>query len=203
MITQYDIVEFYLTCEVIQLIMIEQGSKNHSTCEFHFAPKLNQWIHQYPISNQTRPDWNDYFLMLAFIVSRRSSCLRKKVGAVLVNDKDVISTGYNGAPTPQKNCLEIGKCYRDKHTIESGTQLERCRASGSHAESNAIALAAKNGHSTRNAILYLYGHLAVCNMCRGIIANSHISKVIHLTDEGKIKIHNVSQDWIQNPLDFK
>ena len=105
-----------------------------------------------------RPDWDEYFLNIATEVAKRSSCFRNNVGAVIVKDKDIISTGYNGAPKHQKNCLEIGYCYRDKHNIESGTHLELCRAVGSHAETNAIALAAKNGHSTDGCTLYLIGH---------------------------------------------
>ena len=168
-----------------------------------FPLKLLQWCSDFPLSHKGRPTWNEYFLLVAFIVSRRSSCLRTKVGAVIVKDKDIISTGYNGAPTPQKNCIEIGNCYRDEHGIESGTQLERCRASGSHAESNAIALAAKNGHSTQNAHLYLYGHTKICNVCKGIIANSRIKRVFHLTEKGEVKIFDIEKDWAINSLDVE
>lgn len=166
-----------------------------------FPEELLKWFHHFPMSIKNRPNWDEYFLMLAFVVSRRSSCLRTKVGAVIVKDRDVISTGYNGAPRPQPNCLEIGSCYRDNNAIQSGTQLENCRASGSHAESNAIALAAKNGHSTKDAILYLYGHTKICNMCCGIIANSHIAQVIHLTDKGIIRRFNIEKDWVKSSLD--
>ena len=112
-----------------------------------------------------RPEWDQYFLNIARVVAERSSCLRNKVGAVIVNNKDIISTGYNGAPQYQKNCIEIGFCYRNKHSIKSGTQLEMCRAVGSHAESNAISLAARNGHSTNKATIYIVGHNFVCNQC--------------------------------------
>ncbi len=168
-----------------------------------FPSQVLQWFHKFPMPSTERPSWDEYFLMMAFVVSRRSSCLRTKVGAVIVKDKDVISTGYNGAPTPQPNCIEIGNCFRNENHITSGTQLERCRASGSHAESNAIALAAKNGHSTLGATLYLYGHSKVCNMCRGIIANSHIARVVHLTDAGDIWMYEVAKDWVKSPLDVE
>ncbi|MHA1583891.1 MAG: deoxycytidylate deaminase [Promethearchaeota archaeon] len=168
-----------------------------------FPKLLLDWFDKFPLQQNKRPTWDEYFLLMAFIVSRRSSCLRKKVGAVIVNEKEVLSTGYNGAPQPQKNCLEIGWCYRDKHHIKSGTQLERCRASGSHAESNAIALAAKNGHSTKGATLYLYGHSFICNVCRGIIANAYINRVVHLKEDGTVKDTAVALDWAQNPLDVK
>lgn len=167
-----------------------------------FPPKLLTWCQQFPYAAANRPDWDEYFLLMAFMVSRRSSCFRKKVGALIVKDKDVISSGYNGAPTPQKSCLELGYCYRNNNEIESGTQLENCRASGSHAESNAIALAAKNGHSTEGATLYLFGHSYICNMCRGMIANAHIARVVHLHENGEIAEFFVQQDWKNNVLDF-
>ena len=166
-----------------------------------FPDELSQWIKKFPLSNTQRPSWDEYFLLLAFIVSRRSSCLRTKVGAVIVKDRDVISTGYNGAPTGQPNCIELKNCYRNENQIKSGTQLERCRASGSHAESNAIALAAKNGHSTKSATLYLYGHTMICNMCRGMITNAHLSQVIHLKDNGQISYIDINQDWGKHVLD--
>ena len=166
-----------------------------------FSPHLLEWCKSFPLDMKSRPSWDEYFLLLAFVVSRRSSCLRTKVGAAIVNVLDVISTGYNGAPTPQKNCIEIGLCYRNEHEIKSGTHLELCRASGSHAESNAIALAAKNGHSTRGATLYIYGHTFVCNMCRGIIANSHIKRVVHLREDGTVEDFIIDQDWARNILD--
>src|SRR4030042_2779829 len=94
-----------------------------------------------------RPTWGEYFLPIPEVVSSRSTCFRNKVGAVIVREKYIVATGYNGAPQHQPNCQEVGYCYREKHQIKSGNQLERCRAVGSNAESNAIALAARNGFS--------------------------------------------------------
>ncbi|MEA1986284.1 MAG: deaminase [Candidatus Marinimicrobia bacterium] len=148
-----------------------------------------------------RPSWDEYFLEIAEVVSRRASCFRNHVGAVIVQDKDIISTGYNGAPAFQKNCLEIGWCYRDRHNIKSGTNLELCRAVGSHAESNAIVLAAKNGHSTSSGTMYLYGHTTICNQCRAIIANANIKKVIQKTPDGEIKTFIPSKDFTVHPID--
>jgi dCMP deaminase len=125
-----------------------------------------------------RPNWNEYFFNIAEEVAKRSSCMRNKVGAVIVKDKNIISTGYNGAPKHQKNCAEIGFCYRDKHKIKSGTSLELCRAVGSHAEANAIALAAKHGHSTKGSIIYIVGHNYICNQCKAMIANAGIQFVL-------------------------
>ncbi|WP_457559428.1 deoxycytidylate deaminase [Candidatus Harpocratesius sp.] len=173
-----------------------------NTNSMAFSNELFNWCENFPYQDNRRPNWDEYFLLLAFIASRRSSCWRKKVGAVIVKDKAVISTGYNGAPAPQINCLELGECYRDVHNIASGTELEKCRASGSHAESNAIALAAKNGHATTGATLYLFGHNYICNVCRGIIANAYISRVVHLKEDGSVVEFNVFKDWNKNPLDL-
>jgi dCMP deaminase len=154
-----------------------------------------KWMQNFPLSTDKRPNWDEYFLLLAFMASRRASCYRRKIGAVIVIDKAVISTGYNGAPNYQPNCLDIGECYRNKHNIKSLTQLELCRGSGSHAESNAIALAAQHGHATKNSTMYICGHQEVCNFCRGIITNARIIKVVHLRDDGIIKEYDVETDW--------
>jgi dCMP deaminase len=148
-----------------------------------------------------RPGWDEYFLNIAKVVATRSSCLRRQVGAVIVNNKDIVSTGYNGAPQYQKNSIEIGYCYRDKHKIKSGTQLELCRAVGSHAESNAIALAARNGHATNNATIYISGHEFVCNQCKAQIANANIRRVVLERPGGKIVECIPEKDWTVHPVD--
>ncbi len=78
-----------------------------------FPKNMFKWMNDFPVIANQRPTWDEYFMLIAFIVSRRSSCLRNKVGAVIVKDRDTISTGYNGAPFPQQTCLEIGVCYRN------------------------------------------------------------------------------------------
>lgn len=148
-----------------------------------------------------RPDWDQYFINIARVVAERSSCLRNHVGAVIARNKDIISTGYNGAPQFQKNCLEIGFCYRNKNNIKSGTQLERCRAVGSHAESNAISLAARNGHSTDKATIYIVGHNIVCNQCKALIANANIIRVVQLDANGKVHVFKPKEDWKVHPID--
>ncbi|HOJ64608.1 MAG TPA: deaminase [Spirochaetota bacterium] len=150
---------------------------------------------------ENRPTWDQYFLNIAKAVSTRSSCLRNKVGAVIVRDKDIISTGYNGAPQYQKNCLEIGYCYRNKKNILSGTQLEKCRAVGSHAEANAITLAARNGHSTKDGTIYIVGHNFVCNQCKALIANANIKRVVLLKVDGTIVEFFPEKDWNVHPID--
>lgn len=150
-----------------------------------------------------RPVWDEYFINIAKVVAERSSCLRNNVGAVIVRNKDIISTGYNGSPQYQKNCLEIGYCYRNKNNIQSGTQLERCRAVGSHAESNAISLAARNGHSTDNATIYIVGHNVVCNQCKALIANANIIRVVLLDTKGNKHEYLPDKDWNIHPIDLE
>lgn len=150
-----------------------------------------------------RPTWNNYFINIAEAVAKRSSCLRNSVGAVIVKGKDIISTGYNGAPRYQKNCLEIGSCYRNENKIKSGTQLESCRAVGSHAESNAISLAARNGHSTQGSTIYIVGHNVVCNQCKAMIANANIEWVSLKNVAGKVKTFFPAADWKIHPIDEK
>lgn len=150
-----------------------------------------------------RPNWDRYFLDIAKVVSERASCLRNKVGAVIVNQKDIISTGYNGAPTYQKNCLEIGYCFRNQNRIPSGSQLEQCRAVGSHAEANAISLAARNGHSTNGSTIYIVGHYFCCNQCKALIANANIKRVVLEDPTGKWMEYFPERDWTIHPIDEK
>jgi dCMP deaminase len=149
-----------------------------------------------------RPDWDNYFLNISKVVASRSSCHRNKVGAVIVKDKNILSSGYNGAPTHQRNCLEIRNCYRNENGIKSGTQLEMCRASGSHAESNAICLAAKNGMSVKDATIYIVGHNYICNMCKAMIANSGIKEFVLLSTDGSILQGLVAWEWFNHPIDL-
>ena len=148
-----------------------------------------------------RPDWDSYFLNFARVASTRSACFRNQVGAVIVNDKSVVSTGYNGAPRFQPNCQEMGFCYRDQNQIVSGTQLELCRAVGSHAESNAIALAARDGHATNNCTIYIVGHKTICNQCRAQIANCGIHRVLLEDPDGNRLEFFPSRDWTVHPID--
>ncbi|MCR4440482.1 MAG: dCMP deaminase family protein [bacterium] len=151
--------------------------------------------------DSSRPSWDDYFLNVAAVVATRSSCLRTKVGAVIVRDRDIVSTGYNGAPKYQPHCLELGSCYRDAHGIPSGTRLELCRAVGSHAESNAIALAARNGHSTRGTTMFIVGHRHICNQCKAQIANAGVIRVLLRTPEGEVLEFFPARDWTRHPID--
>lgn len=149
----------------------------------------------------SRPTWDEYWLGFAEQASKRSTCFRNKVGAVIVKNKEIISTGYNGAPTYQPNCQEIGYCYREKNHIKSGTNLELCRACGAHGEANAVTLAAKNGHSTRDSTIYIVGHRFICNNCKAVISNAGIIRVVFRTLDGKILEFYPEKDWTIHPID--
>ncbi|MGB4302350.1 MAG: cytidine/deoxycytidylate deaminase family protein [Syntrophomonadaceae bacterium] len=125
----------------------------------------------------TRPSWNDYFLEVADLVATRSTCLRRQVGAVLVRDKRIISTGYNGAPRKLKHCSEVG-CIRSENDIPSGQRYELCR--GVHAEQNAIINAAYYGISTQDTVMYCTHQ--PCIICARIIINAGVVKVVHRGD---------------------
>lgn len=120
-----------------------------------------------------RPGWDEYFMRIAELVSTRSTCVRRSVGAVLVKEKRVLATGYNGAPSGITHCDEIG-CLREKMKIPSGERHELCR--GLHAEQNAIIQAARYGISIKGSILYITCH--PCSVCAKMIINAGIDEVI-------------------------
>ncbi|HHU61554.1 MAG: cytidine/deoxycytidylate deaminase family protein [Bacillota bacterium] len=120
-----------------------------------------------------RPSWEQYFMDIAHLVSSRSTCVRRRVGAVLVRDKHIIATGYNGAPRGVAHCLDVG-CLRDKMQIPSGERHEMCR--GTHAEQNAIIQAALHGVSTNDATLYCTHQ--PCILCAKMLINAGIKTVV-------------------------
>jgi len=122
-----------------------------------------------------RPDWNSYFMEIAHIVSKRSTCMRRSVGALIVKDKRILASGYNGAPTGLKHCMEVS-CLREKMNIASGERHELCR--GLHAEQNAVIQAAYHGVTINGAHLYCT-HLP-CSICIKILINAGIEKVFYL-----------------------
>lgn len=124
--------------------------------------------------NDFRPSWNAYFMSIAYLIAKRSTCLRRKVGALLVKDKRILSTGYNGAPSGFKHCLDIG-CLRDELKIISGEQHEKCRAI--HAEQNAIIQAALHGVSIKEATLYCTNQ--PCIICAKMLINAGIVKIYY------------------------
>lgn len=126
---------------------------------------------------EQRPSWDEYFMQIAELVAKRSTCLRRKVGAILVRDKRILCTGYNGPPRGLVHCLEVG-CLRDKLKIPSGERQEICR--GLHAEQNAIIQAALYGVSIKDSILYCTHQ--PCITCSKMIINAGIKKVIFQGD---------------------
>jgi dCMP deaminase len=120
-----------------------------------------------------RPAIDDYFLEIASVVAKRSTCLRNSVGAVIVRDKQIISTGYNGVPKGMPHCEDVG-CIRIKENIPSGTRHETCRAC--HAEQNAIIQAALHGITTEGATLYCTHQ--PCILCTKMMINSGIIRVV-------------------------
>ncbi len=125
-------------------------------------------------SSLDRPTLDEYFMEIAKVVAKRSTCLRQKVGAVIVKDKRILATGYNGAPSGLPHCDEVG-CLREKLKIPSGERQELCR--GVHAEQNAIIQAAKFGISVDGATLY--STHCPCIVCAKIIINAGIKRVVY------------------------
>jgi dCMP deaminase len=118
-----------------------------------------------------RPSWDEYFMQITEIVKERSTCLRRKVGATIVKNKRILTTGYNGPPEGFKHCEDIGGCIRDRMGIASGQRQELSRAV--HAEQNAIIQAAKMGISIADSTLYVTNH--PCVICtKMLISNMDI-----------------------------
>jgi dCMP deaminase len=134
--------------------------------------KLNHLVLR-EMKRQERPDWDEYFMKIAQVASMRSNCIKRKVGAVIIRDKRIVSTGYNGTPRGTRNCNE-GGCPRCNSLASSGTQLDECLCS--HAEENAITQAAYHGTSVKDGIIY--STFAPCLMCSKMIINSGIVEVV-------------------------
>ncbi len=121
-----------------------------------------------------RTSWDEYFMQIAEIVKTRSTCLRRQVGAVIVKDNRIITTGYNGAPSGMLHCGEKGGCYRQKMNVPSGQRQELCRAL--HAEQNAIIQAANIGVSTNETTMYVT--LQPCVTCAKMLVNAGIKRLV-------------------------
>lgn len=126
-------------------------------------------------SLRARPDWDTYFMDMARLAARRSTCLRRMVGAVIVKDRRVLATGYNGVPSGITHCEEVG-CLREKLGIPSGERHELCR--GLHAEQNAIIQAALHGVSIRESALYCTN--LPCVICAKMLINAGIRRIVFL-----------------------
>jgi len=121
----------------------------------------------------TRPDTDEYFLKIASVVAERSTCRRHHVGAVAVKNKHILATGYNGAPSGLKDCLELG-CLRDELGIPSGTRQEICR--GIHAEQNVIIQATLHGVSLEGSTIYVTH--TPCVLCAKMLVNAKIKRFV-------------------------
>jgi len=124
-----------------------------------------------------RPSWDEYFMRIAEEVAKRSTCLRRHVGALVVLDKRILATGYNGAPSGLPHCAETG-CRREKLGVPSGQRTELCR--GLHAEMNALLQGARHGISMEGATVY--STLMPCSLCSKMIINAGIVRVVAAVD---------------------
>ncbi|WP_422449051.1 deoxycytidylate deaminase [Thermoanaerobacterium sp. DL9XJH110] len=147
-----------------------------------------------------RPSWDSYFMEIAGVVAKRSTCLRRHVGAVVVKDRRILTTGYNGAPSGLAHCEDVG-CLREKMNVPPGERHELCR--GIHAEQNAIIQAAIWGISIKGATLYCTTQ--PCALCAKMLINAGIARIVYtgdypdelamrLLEEARVEIINFSGD---------
>lgn len=150
-----------------------------------------------------RIDKENYYLDIAETVLERSTCLRRCYGAIIVKNDEIVSTGYNGAPRGRKNCMDLGYCTREAMNVPSGERYELCRSV--HAEMNAIISAARR--DTLGATLYLAGREAKsgellhdatsCSMCRRLIINAGIAKVVIRDTPTQYRVVDVQKEWVE------
>jgi dCMP deaminase len=155
---------------------------------------------------RARPDWDTYFMNIAQVVASRANCVKRKIGSVIVSDRRIISTGYNGTPRGVTNCNE-GGCPRCRGAAESGTRLDECLCS--HAEENSITQAAYHGVRVRDGALYTT--FSPCLMCTKMIINAGIREVVYgsafplgetalrLLNEAGIKVRSLSGEGADSP----
>lgn len=132
-----------------------------------------EYILMHGTEHATRPSWDEYFMSICHLVATRGTCLRRQVGAVVIKDKQILTTGYNGQPTGATHCAKLG-CLRTQHGIPSGQRHEISRAL--HAEQNAIVQAAKHGISLDGATMYIT--IQPCSICAKMIINVGIKKIV-------------------------
>ena len=150
-----------------------------------------------------RIDKENYYLDIAETVLERSTCLRRCYGAIIVKNDEIVSTGYNGAPRGRKNCMDLGRCTREALNIPSGERYELCRSV--HAEANAIISAARG--EVLGATLYMAcrdpktGGLlpgsTSCSMCRRLIINAGIKRVVIRDTASEYRVVDVEKDWVE------
>ncbi len=153
---------------------------------------------------------HEYYLGIAKEVARRSTCFRRSIGAIIIRDDQIISTGYVGAPRKTRDSFEHGECLRDKMGVPHGQRYELCRSV--HAEQNAIINAARAGVSLLGGDMYIYGTIYgksepinafPCFICKKMILNCGLERIICSTDDGQMKIFKADQwakDWTENDI---
>ncbi len=137
---------------------------------------------------KNRPSWDEYFLDIAQLIAKRSTCIRRNYGAVIVKDNIIVSTGYNGAARGEDNCIDIKQCVREEQNIPPGERYELCVAV--HAEQNAII--AGDPVKMQNGTIYVAGYNSngeltssePCLLCRRMIKNAMIKRVVYLDEKG-------------------
>jgi dCMP deaminase len=129
------------------------------------------------IENKNRPSWDEYFIAIVNEIAKRSTCIRRSVGAVLVKDKRILSTGYNGAVRNSPHCTDVG-CLREKYGIESGSRHELCR--GLHAEQNALLFAVASGINTEGSTMYCKNQ--PCILCAKMMVQAGVKRVVYCED---------------------
>jgi len=128
------------------------------------------------MSSEKRPTWDEYCIELAEVASKRSTCLRRQVGAVLTTrDHRIIAVSYNGAPSGLPHCIDLGGCLRKQLNVPSGTRHEICRAV--HAEQNAILISARYGASTQSTTLYVINF--PCIICAKILIQAGVERIVY------------------------
>jgi len=150
-----------------------------------------------------RPGWDEYFLNIAKAVSARATCMRRKYGAVITKNNIIVSTGYNGAAAGIKDCLAVGKCTRKELQIPHGQRYELCHSV--HAEANAIIRASVN--ELEGSTIYISGadsdadecHSEPCMMCKRMILNARILKVVYSDGNGKYHVVKPAQ-WLKGRI---
>jgi len=146
----------------------------------------------------------NYYLDIAQTVAKRSTCLRRCYGAIIVKNDEIISTGYNGAPRGRKNCVDLGGCTREAMNIPSGQRYELCRSV--HAEANCIISAARR--DTLGATLYmacinpatgaLIAESTSCSMCRRLIINAGIARIVIRDTDEDFRVVDVQKEWVED-----
>jgi len=156
------------------------------------------------LNNKKRPGKTEYYLNIAKEVARRSTCFRYQAGTIIVRDDQIIATGYIGAPRKTKDCFERAFCIRDQQKIPHGQRYELCRSC--HSEMNAIINAARAGVTLLNGDMYCYGlnpkdgkeiNSFPCFLCKKMIINAGLKRVICSTKDKEIKIFLV-EDWVKD-----